>query len=603
MTVNVNKGFTENYFNSDKELSKNKPASLPDTLSSHKEGFSSPIHKLQKTEKTPNLSNYRFPENFSLKVNEQVYDLSNIEIDLSEIQKGGIGRCCIASQVMANGMHAIGHGNGVYNLPFCIEKKYDGGFIFISPENKICKNEDIKNIIESAIVNGFSYINIALDIDGHASLVSLKLNEQEAILKFYDSLSPKEFEYADRYTNELISSVQSLLPKAVQLKPGHETLHLLYQGGVQSTGCGYYTIYTAALLKDGEDLKKLTVDSPPIFTPADDPKIRAELALRTLLSYGIENAKKEINQLRTFGKIEHVFQKLGADPLNSLINSIYKKSNAYLFKFPHDFKVVIKGKAIDVGGLEVDLSNLFVRGFGVLASQLLANGMEAIESSPEVFNFPVCIEGLINVPNEHQKLQLISISNHVVEVAEVRSKIEQSILSGHTILNIPLNVDGHISLACVTISNEKAFLKFYESLPEEKLRYDIRYSPQLINFIETILPNTLRLEKSFEVIPLLREGEASGGYYTLYAAHLLKDKKEIGLLSAADQSLPLLNEAQDKQIRAELVIRTLLSYGINEAKETLENVQLFGKVEHIFQSLGETYLAVCNDLENKFSPA
>ena len=189
---------------------------------------------------------------------------------------------------------------------------------------RFVKKIDIQNIINTAFRDGFSYINFPMDVDGHASLVSLKIIEGEAILKFYDSLSSKDLVYSDRYTGELLDFIQSCLPDGIQLKQGHETLHLLYQGDAESTGCGYYTIYTAGLIKDREDLRGCSQPQAPIFTDADDPRIRAELALRTLLLYGVENAKKEISQLRLFGKIEHVFQKLGADALNNLIDSIHK---------------------------------------------------------------------------------------------------------------------------------------------------------------------------------------------------------------------------------------------------------------------------------------
>ncbi len=48
-------------------------------------------------------------------------DLSGISVDLYGIFIGGIGYGGSASRLMADAMDALGHGETVYNLPFCIE--------------------------------------------------------------------------------------------------------------------------------------------------------------------------------------------------------------------------------------------------------------------------------------------------------------------------------------------------------------------------------------------------------------------------------------------------------------------------------------------------
>ena len=264
---------------------------------------------------------YQFGNPCSMRVGDINYDLSGIQVDLSEIRKGGIGRGASAPQLLANGMRMLGHGNGVYNLPFCVEKRHYSSFAIMTHENNYCEIVEVRDSIAEALKNHFSFINLPLDVNQHATLASIVVKEGNARIQIYDSVS---FQNTTEYYVKLIEFIQTLLPENMQLDGNHEVVHLLDQGGEDSSGCGYYTIYTAGLLVEREDLRQFS--GQPILSSSDDGKIRAELAVRTLLWYGLEKAEKELDRLRYFGETRHVFHKLDASALEKLIQSIYNSN-------------------------------------------------------------------------------------------------------------------------------------------------------------------------------------------------------------------------------------------------------------------------------------
>jgi hypothetical protein len=131
-----------------------------------------------------------------------------------------------------------------------------------------------------------------MTLDGHASLATFVISGNTVSLRFYDSLSPDIISYDERYRNnkKLLDFLKSMVLEPLQLAQElPEVLHLLDQGDEDSWGCGYYTLYTAMLLRDKEHIRQLTSPVDPVFNKTHDKKIRAELAIITLLDRGLGN--------------------------------------------------------------------------------------------------------------------------------------------------------------------------------------------------------------------------------------------------------------------------------------------------------------------------
>lgn len=282
------------------------------------------LHSRVNSEKT---WRFRFPENSILTLNTgKTVDISGIEIDLSLIFIGGIGYGSGASKLSAQAMAAIGHGEGVYNLPYCLEGIIHHDFIeiqMISAKDQVIPASNIREIIHEALEKGFTHINLPIDLNGHASLASIVLsNEGSATLRFYDSLSPSIMSYRERYhdNKELIEFISTLLPSTVCFERENiSVLHLLDQGGEESAGCGYYALYTALLLKDHADLRNLTsFNDSPLLDETHDKKIRAELVVRTLLAFGTENVVHD----RWSDPRDGIFNRIGSIELGKLIKTL-----------------------------------------------------------------------------------------------------------------------------------------------------------------------------------------------------------------------------------------------------------------------------------------
>lgn len=270
---------------------------------------------------------FRFPEKAVLTLNTgKTVDISGIEIDLFQIFKGGIGYGSGASKLSAQAMQAIGHGESVYNLPYCLEGVIRKDFIkiqMISAKDQVIPASSIREIIHEALEKGLTHINLPIDLNGHASLAAIVLsNEGSASLRFYDSLSPSIMSYRERYHDNkaLIEFISTLLPSTVCFeKENISVLHLLDQGGEESAGCGYYALYTALLLKDHVDLRNLTsFNDAPMFDETHDKKIRAELVIRTLLAFGTENVVHE----RWSDPRDGIFNRIGSIELEKLIKTL-----------------------------------------------------------------------------------------------------------------------------------------------------------------------------------------------------------------------------------------------------------------------------------------
>ncbi len=268
-------------------------------------------------EKKEDYFHFQFPEGSTITTYSpgQTINLSGISVDLHHIN-GGIGYGGSASKLMADAMDALGHGETVYNLPFCIEGliipfEYTG-IKMISSEDLEVKDSTVKDIIEETIRDGFTHINIPIKLNGHASLATLIISDKSASLRFYDSMSPDKISYDKRYGTILIEFISSHLPEFIKLNESHEVLHILDQGGAESAGCGYYTVYTALLLKDDAYMRNLdskSFNGCLLFDQSFDNRIRAELVVRTMLAHGLENVNADPKVLMC-QKREHIYDKI-----------------------------------------------------------------------------------------------------------------------------------------------------------------------------------------------------------------------------------------------------------------------------------------------------
>lgn len=273
--------------------------------------------KEETSEKSGQEPRFRFPQGYVITLSSgKSIDVSGVDVCLSGIFKGGIGYGASAAKLMAQTMKEIGGRGGVYNLPLSIQGALDVPeeyckLAMISVQNLEVPESKVRELIADAIEKGASHINIPIDLDGHASLVSLVISEDKASLRFYDSLSSKIMPYEKRYSERLCAYIGSLVPNSIHLiaeKP--QVLHLLDQGNEVSTGCGYYTLYTALLLKEEETIRnRSSFEGEPLLSEADDKKIRADLIVRTLLEHGVNNVDTSILEICRERR-DHLFNRI-----------------------------------------------------------------------------------------------------------------------------------------------------------------------------------------------------------------------------------------------------------------------------------------------------
>ncbi|MBS0605594.1 MAG: hypothetical protein JSR57_01480 [Verrucomicrobia bacterium] len=266
---------------------------------------------------------FQFPEDSRITLRKgQVVDISQIEIDLSDIFIGGINYGGGGGKLIGGAMEAVGSCHPVCNLPVM----YDGviysdfrAMEMVSKEDKVISPDVVSTMIATYLGEGYTHFNIPITLNNHASLLSIIVLEDKATFRFYDSLSPEVISYEERYCPALLEYLTSLLPPGVQaeFKGKPDVLHLFDQGDATSKGCGYYSVYTAALLKECPELRDLTsFEEPPLLTQAHDKGIRAELAVRTLLEFGLERVDLSftamISQKRDgiFSRIQNVLPNL-----------------------------------------------------------------------------------------------------------------------------------------------------------------------------------------------------------------------------------------------------------------------------------------------------
>ncbi|MCE5315886.1 MAG: hypothetical protein LLG04_00805 [Parachlamydia sp.] len=284
---------------------------------------STPINlaERQVEKKDPYL--YEFPSHYTITLaNNQTVDLSGVKVPLSNIFRGGINWGGGSCKMMAQAMQAFGNPPRVFNLPLCICAALNPNFSIIelySTEETVEPLKNVRNLLSDKIQEGVTHFYIPVDMNNHASLVALIVSGNTAAFRFYDSYKHQNLD--SRYFNNTIflDFLKSLVPSSLTIDERWVVLHPLDQGGENSHGCGYYTVYTALLLTQSEELRNRPTFDAPLYDETHDLRIRAELVVRTLIAYGIDYVDPCTDEL---GKRDGIFSRLGLADLEILISQL-----------------------------------------------------------------------------------------------------------------------------------------------------------------------------------------------------------------------------------------------------------------------------------------
>jgi hypothetical protein len=236
-------------------------------------------------------ADFEFPQKSQIYYSEdRRFDASGLKLDISKMLRGGIGYGANATLLLASGMRAIGSNQQVHNAPFCIHRRNSFDF---KDDYKLWSDavNDLKpasNIAE--FQRDIRLLNLPLDIDGHASLATIEFKEDfiEEII-FFDSMTNEDVYYDERYNEELVKAIMKFIPNNNTSSPSYRVVHALYQGGEGSNGCGYYTLFTAMLLKQNPDL--ITHHPYLLYDVNHDHLIRASVALISFMHEDIWKSK------------------------------------------------------------------------------------------------------------------------------------------------------------------------------------------------------------------------------------------------------------------------------------------------------------------------
>lgn len=273
-------------------------------------------------------ADFTFPENSWIYFSQdRSLDVSGLALDLRHILIGGLGYGADASLLLAQGMKAVGSTGDIYNAPFCVYRRKlstNDGYILLN--DRVDRAEEVANI--GGFNRTITTINLPLDIDGHASLASIKLENSIVIaIMFYDSLAHdgetyKNF-YAERYEENLIRALMKFVANDEAPVPPHSVVHALYQGSDESNGCGYYTIFTAMLLKRNPELH--LEENKPLYGKEHDHLIRASVALVSFMNDDISQSKSLVFDERIQKtKIHHKLQAPDATIAEKILPRWYK---------------------------------------------------------------------------------------------------------------------------------------------------------------------------------------------------------------------------------------------------------------------------------------
>lgn len=272
-----------------------------------------------------------FARGSSVSYGGKKFDLTDVKIPMDAIWRGGIGYGGSGTKLLAKTTKILGDSEAVCNLPFCMEDCFNDNPQIVSETDKEAGVEARKYIRE-AIEKGFTHINIPLNMSEHVSLLSIVISEGKASLRFYDSLGPDAISYGERYNDSRLNFIKSMLPESLEIDDKHEVLHLLSQGDVRSSGCGYYALYVAKLITENEYIRNLTSVDPGfcLFDASHDDRIRAELIIKSMLADGLDNVAVDPASGRTVGRIDNysrvdaLYQKLDCGAALYLRNQLMK---------------------------------------------------------------------------------------------------------------------------------------------------------------------------------------------------------------------------------------------------------------------------------------
>lgn len=272
---------------------------------------------------------YTFPEN-SIFNNQNV---SGLTIDSREMFRGGIGYGANASKLLAHGMESMGSGESSFSLPYSLEA-HDSNYGFgidqlkyqlINSKDQVIPIETVQGFIQEKVLEGVKCFSLPLDFNGHASLAHVVFNEEgnSAKLYYFDSLSEYEGnQYQKRY-NSITEAIKSIFTQEID---GYEVHHILDQGDVTSSGCGYYTLKTASLLKEKpvrELLQEYESKGAYLYTKEDDVRIRCECAVQAVLYRRPDAA--ELSKFQFTQEFKTVFHRIGYGQMKKCIEFLKER--------------------------------------------------------------------------------------------------------------------------------------------------------------------------------------------------------------------------------------------------------------------------------------
>ena len=542
---------------------------------------------------------YSFPGNTVI----SNQDISGLTIDACEMFRGGIGWGANASKLLAHGMESIGNSESSFSLPYSLEahdSSYGFGvdqlkYQFINSKDQKVPNDKAKEFIQEKISEGVRCFSLPLDFNGHASLAHVVVSEDgnSAKLYYFDSLSQyEEKQYQQRY-DSITTAIKSVFVQSIE---GYEVHHILDQGGPNSSGCGYYTLKTASLLKEKpvtQLIDEHSLKGAYLYTNEDDVRIRCECAIQAVL-YRRPNST-ELEKFQYTQEFKTVFHRLGYTSMKKCIEFLKENEGAVFYSFPKNS--IISNQ--DVSGLRIDVQEMFRGGigWGASASKLLAHGMESIGSSKSSFSLPYSLEGLDSSYGfgvDQLTYKFINSSDQEVFTEKVKKFIQERVFEGVSCFSLPLNFNGHASLLHVVISEgeEPAKLYYFDSSSEdEENEYQERYDSITIA-IKSIFSQPI---DGYGVHHILDQGgpySKGGGYYTLKTATLLTEKTVVELLNEfKSKGTYLYTQEDDVRIRCECAVQAILHFGHQSVD--LEKFQYTQEFKTVFHRLGYAAMKKC----------
>lgn len=252
------------------------------------------------------------------------------------------------------------------------------------------------------------------------------------------------------------------------------------------------------------------------------------------------------------------------------------------FEFPENSWIYYSDdRSFNVSGLKLDISKMLRGGiaYGANGTTLLASGMRSIGSNNHVYNTPFCVyrRNTFFIKGDYQLW-----NDNIDDLKPVANigKFEKSI----RFLNIPLDIDGHDSLASIEFKEGIATnIIFFDSLKNEDINYRDRYNEELIKAIMKFTSNDSASLLPHRVVHALYQGREKSngcGYYALFTAMLVKQNYDL----INEHSLPIYNEENDHMIRASIALVSFMHGDIWKSKNyKFDDTKAKTKVHHMLE--------------------